>query len=632
MGGKDDDQRSDLDKWVEAQRAEIAKLRDQLLGQRDDLENDLRSWTDDASSTIKGPFERFKGFVDSNFSALSEGFKNFPSNISELKAKMQQEREARREEEREIWRRWTGSEDSPDHIRMQVDRSSAEERQAAEDATYMLLRESYERNKHVPVQKIIDLYRDSEWSFGGLDQYANPMLSFGGACYYKPETVENLPSTARWGWPAPRPQWLSVDWFKRSPYSPIRLEAHPDMSAEGTKWRAAFEDLLSVTLEKPMISEEKIGQRIPHGKPQSTYHGPGLDWMLSLQCRGILPPQLPSLYKPVSLFDGFDEVKRPRTAEFMHNIDQVTSSKSAPMYPLVKRDLNLLIDEVAVESGPETEAKPIHVALAPWQVPSTEQELYEAMPPFCEPTGPWVPAMTGDRYDDQVEAEDALWEALDSGDAETAAKCLDVYYNAHGNVSDLIYESLDDLRGTTTTSPPSSWFPVLNEALRRSSLPESDFFKKEAHSPGTKVLEKADQWSLAEKYKAIELMRRGDAAAGSPLYWDIGLSVDELERRVIAMERMRAQKQKEQEPKFDEPAQPKRPEILSQLTTTQTTRLPDGTVTTKVVLKQRFADGREEEHETVHTTHEQTSVFDEHKSKDVKPQPTKREKNGWFWS
>ena len=192
MGGKDDDPRSDLDKWIETQRAEIAKLRDELLGERSDLEKDLRSWTDDASSSLRSPFERFKGFVDSNFSALSEGFKNFPSNISELKAKMQQEREARREEEREIWRRWTGSEDSPDHIRMQIDRSSAEEREAAEDATYMLLREAYERNKHVPAQKIIDLYRDNEWSFGGLDRFANPMLSFGGACYYKPETVENL--------------------------------------------------------------------------------------------------------------------------------------------------------------------------------------------------------------------------------------------------------------------------------------------------------------------------------------------------------------------------------------------------------------------------------------------------------
>ncbi|KXL48660.1 hypothetical protein M433DRAFT_152216 [Acidomyces richmondensis BFW] len=74
-------------------------------------------------------------------------------------------------------------------------------------------------------------------------------------------------------------------------------------------------------------------------------------------------------------------------------------------------------------------------------------------------------------------------------------------------------------------------------------------------------------------------------------------------------------------------------DILSSLTTTQTTRLPDGTVTTKVVLKQRFADGREETQEKVHTYQEPTQKQQEHQRLDDTvdvEQPKK--KKGWFWS
>ncbi|OTA37090.1 hypothetical protein BTJ68_03158 [Hortaea werneckii EXF-2000] len=52
----------------------------------------------------------------------------------------------------------------------------------------------------------------------------------------------------------------------------------------------------------------------------------------------------------------------------------------------------------------------------------------------------------------------------------------------------------------------------------------------------------------------------------------------------------------------------KKVDVLSSLTTTQTTRMPDGTVTTKVVLKQRFADGREETEEKLHTYHDPSQL------------------------
>ncbi|KAF2220611.1 hypothetical protein BDZ85DRAFT_28970 [Elsinoe ampelina] len=77
--------------------------------------------------------------------------------------------------------------------------------------------------------------------------------------------------------------------------------------------------------------------------------------------------------------------------------------------------------------------------------------------------------------------------------------------------------------------------------------------------------------------------------------------------------------------------------ILSTLSTTEKTTLPDGTVTTKVVLKKRFADGSEQLVESVSTTHpggveESWKGHDgktEEGSKEVKPDAPK--KNGWFW-
>lgn len=87
------------------------------------------------------------------------------------------------------------------------------------------------------------------------------------------------------------------------------------------------------------------------------------------------------------------------------------------------------------------------------------------------------------------------------------------------------------------------------------------------------------------------------------------------------------------------------PSILSTLTTTERTVALDGSVTTKVVLKKRFADGREESSETVHTQRSQESTQvrdpwaavqksfaprDNEKKKD-EPEPEKKQ-GGWFWS
>lgn len=75
------------------------------------------------------------------------------------------------------------------------------------------------------------------------------------------------------------------------------------------------------------------------------------------------------------------------------------------------------------------------------------------------------------------------------------------------------------------------------------------------------------------------------------------------------------------------PARSDRPQVLSTLTTTQTTRLPDGSVKTTVVLKRRFADGGEETQESTQTSFEEPAAA----GGAVRQEPSK-ERKSWFWS
>ena len=93
-----------------------------------------------------------------------------------------------------------------------------------------------------------------------------------------------------------------------------------------------------------------------------------------------------------------------------------------------------------------------------------------------------------------------------------------------------------------------------------------------------------------------------------------------------------------------------KPGVTSTLTTTERTTLPDGTVHTKMVLKKRFADGREESAETTHTTHgqqeqqsrqllesEAETLKTKKYSEAEKPQEENKngkdkKKTGWFWN
>lgn len=86
-----------------------------------------------------------------------------------------------------------------------------------------------------------------------------------------------------------------------------------------------------------------------------------------------------------------------------------------------------------------------------------------------------------------------------------------------------------------------------------------------------------------------------------------------------------------------------KPSLLSTLTTTERNKLPDGSTHTKVVLKKRFSDGREESTETVHTAYDsqqspKTTTTPNAGTKDAASKAasdteskTPKQK-GWFWS
>lgn len=77
--------------------------------------------------------------------------------------------------------------------------------------------------------------------------------------------------------------------------------------------------------------------------------------------------------------------------------------------------------------------------------------------------------------------------------------------------------------------------------------------------------------------------------------------------------------------------------LLSTLTTTERTIAPDGTVTTKVVLKKRFADGSEQSSESVHTQRAEHSSQVEPSWIPLQQSPNdpsskEQKRGGWFWS
>ncbi|KAL8793121.1 MAG: hypothetical protein Q9195_004327 [Heterodermia aff. obscurata] len=81
-----------------------------------------------------------------------------------------------------------------------------------------------------------------------------------------------------------------------------------------------------------------------------------------------------------------------------------------------------------------------------------------------------------------------------------------------------------------------------------------------------------------------------------------------------------------------------KPSLISTFTTTERTTLPDGSVHTKMVLKKRFADGREENTETTHTTRDRRPAIVSEKAdvarngKADEAETPRQKAKGWFWA
>ncbi|KAL1303011.1 hypothetical protein AAFC00_003326 [Neodothiora populina] len=138
----------------------------------------------------------------------------------------------------------------------------------ARQAARAILLQARNANTDISTTKrILDLYRD------GDDD--DTSLRFGSSA------TRGLGSS----------RWLGIDWFRKNAYSPLQLE-----NQFGTMWRAAFEDLLAASLDKEQTAKEVYEKKFDNKEMSNAWNAPGASWMLGLQCRGLLPPQLPSLY------------------------------------------------------------------------------------------------------------------------------------------------------------------------------------------------------------------------------------------------------------------------------------------------------------------------------------------------
>lgn len=643
------------------------------------------------------PLIFFKHFVDDAFSAVT----NFQKNVSDVQ-------EALEDEHDKAYKRWTGAENT--HLLIQIQgawakatkahvgvmgRSSDEARATAR----MLLLESARRNSHVSPSKITALFEDPEGD---------------------------------------SPRWLGVEWFKSSPDSPINLEADPALAKYDTKWRHAFEDLLEAALDKPMTSREKFGYRGSIG-PTSTWRGPGLDWMLSLQCRGILPPQLPTMYSNATAASEFfareglshtmlrrwcqqhSPASKPALwervgikSEYNELLEAIETP--APEDSTWVRDkleaLGLPFQPVKTSTGecPDGLGRAVSEAVKSPREPDTELDIYEQM------------------YNDWL--QDSSHQSDETEHSSSGARCPDELGRAVGDAArqEAVRAFADEENGLNdceakvvaddTPEEPTTVSHALRDyqmqlrlldeqnekrramARAESFAHESEHSKSEARCPdelGRAIGDAArreaaraftdEEDDLIEEEHIVErqpLQQKRKLSTGSDGHTTLSGGVSSKPDSARAVERMvekyealqrdqdsvnvthkfyidqlaeQLQALRDEHEQLDEeladalerlehksrmleqkdirssldhpgkfapaPADANRPQVLSTLTTTETTRLPDGSVKTTVVLKRRFAGGLEETQESTQTSFEKPSApsSDQESSK-----------KGWFWS
>lgn len=633
--------------------SDAKRLSQEHQGQSSQLEQHGYGRSETSTETFN-PLIAFKRFVDDQFAAITE----FPSNINELK-RHSRDLDAECEAQRQAPRRWTGSgyryADSEAINRV----FSYDELKEMKQLAGMLIREADWRNRDIPSKKIIELFEDHDFNPAHVIEANSPWP------FYHSDSSETLIGSSR---PSPT-HWLSVKWFKHNPYSPVNLEADTMLSKYDTKWRNAFEDLLEASLDKPMTSRERLGDRPLGNTAISTWRGPGLDWMLSLQCRGILPPQLPSIYSQGDVPTDYSETPakqklyiRTMGRADVHDLVYEIAATTLPcryafddyetMYSYMETDdaKEAKIDAEEVKLGSDEPICPRHTDKR-----SSEDDAYETS---------LAERYYRDQMSDQGEAApspnrcpDKLGRAIGQAARESDETLteLDLYHHAQLQRVKL-FEDQNRMRlmevrrdagvnvGEAARQQAARVFADEENGLGEDSAAVAWYKGEPSGYPSASL---AVAWTSILRDSISALEEQNDELMDDQM--ELRDRVVELKREQKALlERLEAHEQKQktkpsmlgQEAHSADQSLPlplpfadsnNRPQVLSTLTTTQTTRMPDGSVKTTVVLKRRFADGGEETQESTQTS------FDESAATAVTGNPagqelSSKQRKSWFWS
>ena len=188
----------------------------------------LQQHEQDHSATLEdayNPLIAFKHFVDDRIAAIVE----FPSKLTEMK-RTARDLSAASEDLERAHKRWTGRDEewAVDFHRLNGE-LLPDVLGEAKVLAAMLIRESDWRNRHIPSDKIRALCEDKEFNPNRSMEANSPWpLHYGVSFNQSQESVASLT------------HWLSVNWFKHNPYSPVNLEVDPMLAKYDTKWRHSF--------------------------------------------------------------------------------------------------------------------------------------------------------------------------------------------------------------------------------------------------------------------------------------------------------------------------------------------------------------------------------------------------------
>jgi hypothetical protein len=425
-----------------------------------------------------------------------------------------------------------------------------------------------------------------------------------------------------WDWGFPRPfdhdnrdtSWVSEDELPRE----LRFELMTRLQSEARRLAAEFDDK---ACDDPVTGVAKFNN---YSEPQ------GVDsrvwsWSKSWQWPPLADAShADDAYSPRALeqnqemgragvpwraaYEDLVRAERNERPHCMRSDEPMRGTLGRPKIPISQRQLEEAIDE---DNEPTCPAPGI------WgrgKIPITQQQLQESMERDEEPSCP-APGMWPRKIPiSQQQLEEAMQQ-----DDEASCPASEVWESRKIPISQRQLEESMDRHDEPTC-------PRLDEPSYEYSHDHED----QHDDPPTP---KRQQFPFRT--------RNQQAAKGEDWEQEHETEMDAYERLEAASAPMPAQTSAQYPPIT--PAQnAAKPSVLSTLTTTERSVAPDGSVTTKVVLKKRFADGREESSETVHTQRgqEEAQTRDPWRAlqapvlpveDQIKPGVNKK-RSSWFWS